>query len=272
MKQVILLTLFVSGVCVLQAQNSPANQFASINNLPQIKLPVIQTAAVFLPPATDLIGKKYKGTWQSHYPNGNPCDSGYLYENMPDGIWKSWYPNGQLRMQIECSSKKLVAAKDEMQRIYKPGYAPNPGSRQLRQMVANSGGYPSDKLVYRPLFFATHPPDMDNNLREVKVQVQSGDSMNSFTTDSPPFTECLVHGAYKTWFDNGMLKDSGYCDNGVREGVWAEWDEEEDMRAVGFYKNGMRWKDWRFYNREGKLQYIRWYNRLEEVTETIVLK
>lgn len=235
MKKAILLTLFVSGVSLCHAQNS-----------------------------------KYKGTWQSYYPNGNHCDSGYLYENMPHGTWKSWHPNGQLRMQIECSAKKLMSAKDEMQRIYRPGFAPGAGTR--KQMISNAGGHAYDKIIYRQLFFSIHPPDMENTLREVTVQVQSGDSMNSFTTDSPPFTECLVHGVYKTWFDNGMLKDSGYCDAGVREGVWEEWDEETDMRAVGFYKNGMRWKDWRFYNREGKLQYIRWYNRLEEVTETIVLK
>lgn len=272
MKQVILLTLFVSGAYILQAQNSPANQFASINNLPKINLPVVQSATAILQPATDYIGKKYKGTWQSHYTNGNRCDSGYLHENLPDGVWKSWHPNGQLRMMIECSARKLLSAKDEMERIYKPGYAPGPGARQMRALVTNSGGYPYDKIIYRQLFFAIHPPDMTNTLREVTVEVQLGDSTNSFTTDSPPFTECLVHGLYKTWFENGALKDSGYCENGIREGVWEEWDTDENMRAVGFYKNGMRWKDWRFYNREGKLEYIRLYNRLEEVTETIVLK
>ena len=153
MKQVILLTLFVSGVCMLRAQNSPANQFASINHLPEIKLPVVQSAVAMLQPATDFIGEKYKGTWQSYYTNGNACDSGFLYENMPDGIWKSWHPNGQLRMEIECNSRRLMSAKDEMQRIYKPGYAPQPGSRKLKQMVANSGGFPYDKLIYRQLFF-----------------------------------------------------------------------------------------------------------------------
>jgi len=126
-------------------------------------------------------------------------------------------------------------------------------------------------LMYRQLFIATHPPAIENENQEVQVQVQSGEDYSSFKTNSPPFTECLVHGVYKTWSEDGALIDSGYCDDGVREGVWQEWDEEMNMRAVGFYKNGLRWKDWRYYNKEGKLEYIKWYNRLAEVTETIVL-
>lgn len=256
MKQVCLPALFLLCLFSLQAQNTVL-QFAS--------------ATTTLPPAIKFIGDKYKGIWQSHYSNGNRCDSGLLSDNKPDGIWKSWYPNGQLRMEIECDAKRLAAAMDEMQRLYRPGYQPGPALREMKQIVVNAA-CPHDKLAYRMLYFSVHPPDIDNTIREVNVRVQSGEHINSFSTDSPPFTECLVHGNYRTWFENGMLKDSGYCNNGIREGVWTEWDEATNMRAVGFYKNGLRWKEWRFYNKEGKLDFVHRYNRQEEITETIVLK
>jgi antitoxin component YwqK of YwqJK toxin-antitoxin module len=266
----------VFGVYTLQAQNLSVTQIASITNISEIKIPVVYTLAVqpvaeTMQTAEYYIGKKYKGTWQSHYSNGNPCDSGFLYENIPDGLWKCWYPNGQLRVEMECSAKRMSATIDEMQRIYKPGYSPGPGITQMRQVMATSS-YSYDKIVYGQLYVATHPPDLDNSIRRVNVQVQQGNGVNTFTTETPPFTECLVHGVYKTYFDNGLLQDSGYCENGIREGVWEEWDEEQGMRAVGFYKGGLRWKDWRFYNKEGKIQFVKRYNRTEEVTETIVLK
>ena len=271
-----LLILFVSGAYALLAQNiSPATQFAT--TIAEIKLPLVHTgpaaepAAAEMMPSSYYIGENYKGTWMSFYTNGNRCDSGFLSDNRPDGLWRGWYPNGQLRMEMNCSAKKLTAAKDEMQRIYRPGFTPPPGTLQMKYLMASST-YPYEKLAYRLLYYAIHPPEIEKSYREIQVTVQSGEKTNSFQTDSPPFTECLVHGVYRSWFENGALKDSGYCDNGIREGVWEEWDDSVNMRAVGFYKHGMRWKDWRYYNKEGKLEYIKLYNRLEEVTETIVLK
>jgi hypothetical protein len=271
MKQVSLITLLLAGVYLAQAQNSLTGQTVYPPVFSDMLIPVVEPAEAVLLPAAHYIGDKYKGLWISHYPNGNRCDSGFLQNSMPDGLWKSWYPNGNLRMVIECSARRLSSTKDEMQRIYKPGYNPAPGVREMGQALVNST-YPYDKLMYRQMYFATHPPDLDDNNTTVEVQVQSGDGSNSFKTDSPPFTECLVHGLYKTWFEDGTLKDSGYCENGVREGVWQEWDDATNMRAVGFYKNGLRFKDWRYYNSKGKLEFIKWYNRMEEVTETIVLK
>jgi antitoxin component YwqK of YwqJK toxin-antitoxin module len=278
MKQVCILSLFVSIAYALPAQNiSPANQFAttiSETRLPLLttinELPVVAPAPGIEPHAY-FFGEKVRGTWMSFYSNGNRCDSGFLLNNMPDGLWKSWYPNGQLRVQMHCSAKKLASAKDEMERLYKPGFSPGPHMREMRQLVVNSP-YPYDKLIYRQLYIATHSQEKDEIYEAVQVNVHSGDHIKSFQTELPPFTECMVHGVYKTWFENGLLKDSGYCDNGVREGVWVEYDENSKMRAVGFYRNGLRFKDWRFYNMEGKLQFIRWYNRQEEITQTIALR
>ena len=230
MKQVFLLSLFVTALHATSAQNiSPANPIAAS----------ISTIKNF--------NEKFKGTWVSYYANGNRCDSGRLVNNIPDGLWKSWYANGQLRVQMYCNARRLVSAKDDMERV-------------------------SDKLMYRQLYQSIHPHEMEGNAEAVQVNVQSGKKINSFQTGEPPFTECMVHGVYKSWLENGMLKDSGYCENGIRKGVWEEWDENTHLKGVGFYKNGLRFKDWRYYNKEGKLESIKWFNRQEEVTETIVLK
>lgn len=278
MKQVRLIGLFVLGYYFSAAQNfSPANQFAA-NSIPESKITATHIASATYHEGTELsdlpayfFGEKFSGVWVSYYANGNRCDSGYLYNNKPDGLWRSWYPNGQLRMEMQCSAKRLSSAKDEMERLYRPGFSPAPHVKEMKQVVMSSG-YPYDKLIYRQLYISIQPPESEEDAKKVQVNIQSNDKADWFLTDLPPFTECMVHGIYKSWFENGMVKDSGYCDNGIREGVWEEWDESMKMRAVGFYKNGLRWKDWRYYNKEGKLQYIKVYNRQEEVVETIALK
>lgn len=269
MRQVCLLSLFVAGMYIASAQNiSGAGQLAT--TISELQLSIVSQPIESISPA-DILGEKYKGTWASYYRNGNRCDSGFLQNGKPHGVWKSWYPNGQLRMQMECDAKRLSATKSELERLYKPGYSLPASMREMRQIVVNSP-YPYDKLIYRQLYLSIHPPDIDDGNEQVRVNIQSGGQANWFTTGEPPFTECLVHGVYQSWFEDGRLKDSGYCDNGIREGVWEEWDESMNLRAVGFYRKGLRWKDWRYFNKEGKLEFIKWYNRQEEVTETIVLK
>lgn len=241
MKQLYLISMFVLRYCMVAAQNmSPATTQIS--------------STEFIQPENHFPGEKYRGTWVSYYSNGRLCDSGYLINNKPDGLWRGWYPNGQLRVQMQTSAKRLSSATEEMERLYRPGFSPGPHIKEMKQLQVSSV-YPYDKFIYRQLYIATHPPDVEDGVGP-----------------KAPFTECMVHGVFQSWFENGILKDSGYCDNGVREGVWEEWDEEANMRTVGFYKNGLRWKDWRYYNKEGKLDHIKVYNRQEEVTETIVLK
>ena len=96
MKQVILLSLFVTGVYASTAQNiSPAGFFAT--NIAEIKLPVVAAAvsaevssSMIMHPPAYFLGDRYKGVWISYYANGNRCDSGLLINNLPDGLWKNY--------------------------------------------------------------------------------------------------------------------------------------------------------------------------------------
>lgn len=271
MKQVCLLSLFVAGAYVCTAQNiSSTDQLAY--TITKLRLSLIDDPVDKVYPE-NIIDKKFKGTWVSYSSNGNLCDSGYLLNGKPHGLWKSWYPNGQPRVQMQCDAKRLDATRSEMERIYKPGYSPGPAIREMRELVLSSP-YPYEKFLYRQLYLSIHPPRRtDSSEEQVLVLLQSSNSpdlvANTFTTSERPFTECMVHGNFQSWFEDGFLQDSGYCDNGIRQGVWQEWDESMNLRAFGFYKNGLRRKDWRYFTREGKLEYIKWFNRLEEVTETI---
>jgi len=267
MKKVMSAVLFLLVWVTLQAQHKTSKRIASSTNT-YSQLPYVPREIY---PPEHYIGINYRGNWQSRYSNGQLCDSGYLKNNMPDGIWKSWYPNGQLRMMMECNAKKLVATKNEMQRIYKPGYSPPPHLQEMKDIMNDDESLPYEKLMYRQMYLSIHPPGLKDSAAELLVTVEEGDTVKTFMTNALPFTECLVHGRYVTWFPDGTRKDSGYCNEGIRQGVWEEWNEDGTVRAVGFYRNGMRWKDWRYFNKEGKLLYIRWYNRSEEVTETIVL-
>jgi len=38
-----------------------------------------------------------------------------------------------------------------------------------------------------------------------------------------------LHGAYKTWFENGQLRIEGQYDNGIKIGNWRFFDEKGNV-------------------------------------------
>jgi antitoxin component YwqK of YwqJK toxin-antitoxin module len=76
----------------------------------------------------------------------------------------------------------------------------------------------------------------------------------------PPFDECLHDGLFINFFPDGMLKDSGYYKNGLREEVWIEYSTSGNVFTTGTYKNGKRIGGWKYYNANGSLLRIDEYN------------
>lgn len=62
---------------------------------------------------------------------------------------------------------------------------------------------------------------------------------------------------YKSWFRNGRLDDSGYYKANNREGIWVDWIENGSIRSVGVYKRNWKRGTWRYYDTKGKLLYMR---------------
>jgi antitoxin component YwqK of YwqJK toxin-antitoxin module len=43
------------------------------------------------------------------------------------------------------------------------------------------------------------------------------------------YKDNVLHGAYKTWFENGQLRIEGQYDNGIKIGNWRFFDEKGNV-------------------------------------------
>ena len=66
---------------------------------------------------------------------------------------------------------------------------------------------------------------------------------------------------YRSWFDNGHLKDSGMYTSNRRTGIWIEWLAEGQVRSMGEYKRGWKRGIWKYYDPNGKLLYMRRFSK-----------
>ena len=201
---------------------------------------------------------KLKGTWISRFDEDQLCDSGSLKNNIPDGVWKSWFPNGQLRFIRTYDAFKLQKAKQDI------------ALRQSKRI--NSSIAEIAKKNLRVAYSFLHPDYSFHTLAAHPERFSSFDGWltlnervaNNIAQEAvyfPPFVECLHHGLYMNYFENGAVKDSGYYKNGLREGIWEEWVDDGATRSQGFYYRGHKVDTWKFFNKQGKLIYIRNFNR-----------
>jgi antitoxin component YwqK of YwqJK toxin-antitoxin module len=201
---------------------------------------------------------KLKGDWISKFQNEQLCDSGTLKNNIPDGEWKSWYSNGNLRYVRTYDAFKLEKAKQDIAlRASKASMSPLASIARKNVRVAYSFLHPDysfHTLAAQPLNFSTSESWLTlnelvaNNIAEESAYI-------------PPFAECLHHGLYMNFYEDGNLKDSGYYKDGLREGIWEEWLDDGKIRSQGFYSGGHKVDTWKFYNNGGKLLYIKSFNR-----------
>jgi len=75
----------------------------------------------------------------------------------------------------------------------------------------------------------------------------------------PVFDHALHHGLFMNFSADGIVIDSGYYRNGLRNGVWVHRDIEKDLKFKGIYVNGVKVKEWKSYNASGKLQELTFY-------------
>jgi antitoxin component YwqK of YwqJK toxin-antitoxin module len=165
------------------------------------------------------------GVWSSWYNNNTSHDEGRLVRGIPDGEWKVWYPNGKLRFVRTYSYEKLQRLRQEWTR-------PHP-------KMAN---YPLTN-IYK------------NDRQKALSLVKSNYSFRNFTIDNsytPVFKDCLHHGLYMNFYEDGSMKDSGYYKNGLRDGVWEEGLVDGSGWWIGNYQNGIKTGTWKRISHDKK--------------------
>jgi antitoxin component YwqK of YwqJK toxin-antitoxin module len=192
---------------------------------------------------------KLNGRWQSWYLNGITCDSGIVVKNLPDGEWKHWNKEGQLIAVRNYSADKFHRVLDEMLRFN--------AKRNFYYLAALYQKNRPAALQYLSAFYSFPAAGQDKQHTSLKDLVQSNISGSSY---KPVFDHCLLDGEYINYFDNGIVKDSGYYKNGLRNGKWIHRDSVGSVWLQGAYQNGHRIKEWKVYDRNNKLIELLFYN------------
>ncbi len=191
---------------------------------------------------------KLNGAWQSHYANGKLMDEGQLIKGIPNGEWKVWNSAGQLIAVRTYSADLFHRIKREVSLNH-----PKQTSYALTARYKKEGR-DAVKFLHAGSSFIQQRKMRTNDLQEL-VSANNSDPEHYH----PAFNECLHHGLYMNFFDNGVTKDSGYYKNGLRDAVWMH--RTSDGVWQGAYKNGVRISQWKLYNEAGKLRLIIFYNQ-----------
>ncbi len=67
--------------------------------------------------------------------------------------------------------------------------------------------------------------------------------------------------AHMNFFDNGLVKDSGIYQKGLREGYWIHRESPSSVIIAGSYRHGSKEQEWKIYSPEGRLQQIMVYRK-----------
>ncbi len=193
--------------------------------------------------------RRLHGSWLSYYPQAQKLDEGNLVKGVPDSEWKIWYANGQMRSLRTYNADLFQKVKQDVElkhpkisRFTVTERYKKEGSKVLR--VLNAG-----------YSFGMGAFELPATVDELVT-----DNVNNSKNYRPPFQQSLHHGLYMNWFENGVVKDSGYYKEGLKEGVWIHRKVAEEGYWSGAYHNGVHVNQWKYYSNTGKLLIIVYYD------------
>jgi antitoxin component YwqK of YwqJK toxin-antitoxin module len=197
---------------------------------------------------------RLNGVWQSWYGNGNSLDSGILINGIPDGEWKVWDSAGRLLAVRHYDADKYQRISNEIKLDH-----PRHSFYSLTQLYKKDP--PSAKWRLQAGYSFSFS-DARNNASSLQQIVES--NIGNIADYRPVFNECLQHGVFINYFSNGMLKDSGYYKDGLKEGLWIHHNSPAGSWFTGMYRNGMRQYEWKQYTASGQLVLLIFYNKMGE--------
>jgi hypothetical protein len=196
-----------------------------------------------------VVQQKLNGQWISYHSNGKMLDSGNLVKGIPDGTWKVWDQNGNLihirnydadlfvRIQYEVRNRHPRYQKFALTSLYL-----KEGSRAL-------------EVMHSPHSFHHNTLDKYNTLEALVI----GNS-RLLQDYHPPFIACLHDGLFMNYNNKGILTDSGYYRNGLKEGVWLHYNTVSETLEKGAYRKGKKYHTWKNFDSSGKLILLIYYN------------
>jgi len=198
---------------------------------------------------TEIKRNKIDSRWESRYMNGRLLDSGKLKRGIPHGTWKVWDSLGQLVAIRNYDADLFFRIREEIELNH-----PRFQHTVLAVRFKREGHSALSYLRVSHSFPEAILPSV-NTLEKWVIYNQINQ-----TNYHPVFLECLHNGFYLNQTSKGIITDSGYYKNGLREGVWTHRDTKKGITEKGLYHQGYRKKEWKEYDLKGRLTAISFYN------------
>lgn len=198
---------------------------------------------------TEVKRKKIDGHWESRHLNGLLLDSGRLKKGVPHGTWKVWDSLGNLMAIRHYDADLFFRIRDEIELNH-----PRFQRTVLAVRYKREGTSVLTYLRVNHSFPDAILPEATSLEKWVIL------NQKNQTNYHPVFLECLHHGFYLNQTTEGIVTDSGYYKNGLREGVWTHRDPRKGITEKGLYHQGYRKKEWKEYDFKGRLTAISYYN------------
>lgn len=233
--------IFFTGVAI----NHPVFELPANGELNQTKGNIILKAAVK--------GHSLHGDWKTYYNENQLMDMGTLVKGVPDGLWQTWYSNGQLKSVRNYSSDLLTRVQQDVTLNH-----PRISKFAITRRYKKEGG---DVLYVLRSSYSYNKGHFEWPEQPFELVVHNALNPSNY---SPPFKYALHHGLFLNYFENGVVKDSGYYKEGMRDGLWIHRTEATAGTWKGLYQNGVRQKEWKYYSHAGKLLLIVFFNHKGE--------
>jgi len=181
------------------------------------------------------------GTWQTWYQNGQLRDAGNFVHNMPNGEWKSWYANGKLRSLRQYDAHKM-------------------------QMVELAVRQRNPKLAFQLISQEAirHPEKLRNFLNPWGSVTGIGKNETAYKY---PFDQCFHHGFFANYFENGVMQQSGFYKDGLKDGLWMQWNDDGIMVSSAYYLHGLSHGAKKEFNSVGAMQSMTEYKHGKKMFE-----
>ncbi len=193
--------------------------------------------------------KKLDGHWESRHLNGHLLDSGHFKKGLPHGTWKVWDSLGQLIAVRNFDADLFIRIREEIE-LNHPRF-------QHAVLAVRYKREGKSALIYMRVNHSFPNAVLPQTLSLEKWVLHNHLNAKNY---HPVFLECLHHGSYLNQTSEGIITDSGFYKNGLREGVWIHRDTEKRVTEKGLYHQGYRKKEWKEYDFKGRLTAISYYN------------
>lgn len=153
---------------------------------------------------------------------------GRFADNIPVGLWKQWYENGQLK-----DSGFLVS--NNMAGTWRSWYE--------NGVLSSVAEYPDPDSIY---------VQRSSNI----VVPPKGSSILDYR---PPFNS--KHGQWKSYYPNGVLRDSGNYNHGGKQGLWKNYYDSAQLESIGSFRNSYPDGEWQYFRKDGTISTKENYDR-----------